>query len=447
MSDGGDEYADDFHSEEEVERKAAAPGRPPLPPSAAASGKPPPAVAPVAATSGGAVGGRRASGTAGEAAASSSSRVSPAAAGGTGSRGTSSGEGDGWEEIDGRALEVGEQVGGGGFAVVFRGTYRGAPVAVKQIVDPDVSPAQTEEFLRELAVLAGLRHPGIIRLVGARVSPPRQCIVMELAGRSLFAALHEGTAPLSLARRLRWAADAASPLAYLHGRKPVAVIHRDVKSLNYLLALPPPGGAPAPGSPPPCTVRLCDFGLVGSREIDAGTPAYMAPELWGARTFSKAVDVYAFGIMLWELAARAIPFAGWRPADIRDGVVAGERPPLSRLPADAPAELRDLIAACWDGVAARRPDMATVCDTLNRLAAAADAGSVLTSAPPGRRISGGTGSGGGGGGGSGGGGDALDALARGAGSARPGSAAAGARPTVSNSLITAIATPRQGVTM
>lgn len=400
-----DDYEDDFHSDEEGVTASPAP-----PGSVAASTAPP--VAAAASSASLPIAGRRASGAAGAAAVAAAAAPSPAPA-------STAAAAEGWQEIAARDLVVGDQLGGGGFAVVYRGEYRRAPVAIKMIVDPDVTAEQTEAFLRELSVLASLHHPGIIKLVGAVATPPRQCIVMELAGRSLFSVLHEGTAPLPLGRRLAWAADAAAALAYLHSRKPLAVIHRDVKSLNFLLA-------PAPTTAGGSSLRLCDFGLVGSRDIDAGTPAYMAPELWGARTFSKSVDVFAFGIMLWELVARAVPFAGWRPADIRDGVLRGERPPLSRLPGDTPSAVTDLIVACWDGAPAKRPDMATVADTLARVAAAAATSSGGGARRPSTGSTGSGGAGGGRGGASGGGGDALDALARVAAPPRP--AASRARP-------------------
>ncbi len=59
---------------------------------------------------------------------------------------------------------------------------------------------------------------------------------------------------------------------------------------------------------------------MSTRVTTAGTPNYMAPELLEDRPFSKAVDVYAFGMVLWEMFARQVPFVGWRPADIRENV-------------------------------------------------------------------------------------------------------------------------------
>jgi len=217
-----------------------------------------------------------------------------------------------------RAEDVvtGRQLGGGGFAVVFEGQLRGraelGAVAVKMIVDPSTQPAQLAAFMGELHTLAALRHEGVVRLLAACTRPPRQCFVMELCGPSLFDVLHRRVAPRGApadeggggagggagagagapsapgaALRLSWAAQVARALAYLHALRP-AVIHRDIKSQNVVLA--GAGGT---------RCKLADFGLVGTRETAAGTPAYMAPELLAAKPFSKSVDVYAFGVLLF----------------------------------------------------------------------------------------------------------------------------------------------------
>ena len=66
--------------------------------------------------------------------------------------------------------------------------------------------------------------------------------------------------------------------------------------------------------------KLCDFGLVNTREVTAGTPNYMAPELFLAKPFSTSVDVFAFGVLLNEMWAREVPWDGYSPLDIRQKV-------------------------------------------------------------------------------------------------------------------------------
>lgn len=239
-------------------------------------------------------------------------------------------------------VDLGAQLGGGGFAVVYAGRMRAADgrsgdqlVAVKALVDSGAAGGGEEAasaFAAELSAMAALpRHPNIVRLLGAHTKPPRQWMVMERCGASLFDVLHGGGGgaaaatrgavtvgsgrSLPLARRLQLALDAARAVACLHGLKPSAMIHRDIKPANLLLSLDAPAGAECNGarlaaatstaasasaggvlgcsvaacglggggatSAVACSghVKLCDFGLVGSRSADAGTPAYMAPEL------------------------------------------------------------------------------------------------------------------------------------------------------------------------
>ena len=148
-----------------------------------------------------------------------------------------------------------------------------------------------------------------------------------------------------------------------------------------------------------CTLNSCkltDFGLVGTQETNSGTPAYMAPELHSSKPFSKMVDVYAFGVLLWEILSQQIPFEGRRPEDVRTRVLAGERPsgisvqPLSSMMAHPSSTISSqqpqhvvpkallgageavqaaglLAAKCWETRPAQRPDMISVEAELTKL--------------------------------------------------------------------------------
>lgn len=125
--------------------------------------------------------------------------------------------------------------------------------------------------------------------------------------------------------------DVGSAMEYLHSLSP-AIIHRDLKSLNILRSF---NGQ----------YKLCDFGLVKVKHATAGTPAYMAPELIENKHFNKSVDVYAFGILLWELVALEMPFFGVDIPTIRERVVDGVRP---RIPSyGVSPRLHKLITNCW----------------------------------------------------------------------------------------------------
>ena len=124
--------------------------------------------------------------------------------------------------------------------------------------------------------------------------------------------------------------DVASAMEYLHSLRP-CIIHRDLKSLNVLRS--------KQGS-----LKICDFGLVTTRNTQAGTPAYMAPELILNQTFNKSVDVFSFGILLCEMYSRVVPFVGVDSFEIRERIVAGERPVISY---SCPQKCAKLIKQCW----------------------------------------------------------------------------------------------------
>ena len=112
--------------------------------------------------------------------------------------------------------------------------------------------------------------------------------------------------------------------------------------------------------------KLCDFGLVNTREVTAGTPNYMAPELFLSKPYSTPVDVFAFGVLLNELWAREVPWDGYSPLDIKDKVTAGERPPVQRT---MPSACEGLLRKLWHASAASRPAFA---DALPKLDAVLD---------------------------------------------------------------------------
>ena len=136
-----------------------------------------------------------------------------------------------WKHVSPEELELGQLIGGGGFAVVYEGYWRGRHVAMKTLFDPRVSDKLKQEFMDELHVMSALSHPNIVELLAANTKPPKLVIVMELCDRSLAQLLHQTQEDLSQEVLVGLAADIASGLHYLHTRDP-AIIHRDIKSPN-----------------------------------------------------------------------------------------------------------------------------------------------------------------------------------------------------------------------
>ncbi|EAZ03269.1 hypothetical protein OsI_25418 [Oryza sativa Indica Group] len=184
-------------------------------------------------------------------------------------------------------------LGSGGAGKVYLGRLpSGQRVAIKKIY----RSKKVSEFYAEVAVLAKLRHRNLTTLVGYCLGGDHHALVYEyLGGGNLWRALFHGE--LAWRRRLEVAVDVAEGLAYLHGFREGAVVHRDVKPTNVLLS---ESGA----------AKLSDFGVSrivpeGGTHVSTevrGTRGYVDPESFSAGHVSEAGDVYSFGVVLLELA-------------------------------------------------------------------------------------------------------------------------------------------------
>jgi sterile alpha motif and leucine zipper-containing kinase AZK len=190
---------------------------------------------------------------------------------------------------------------------------------LKKIFDPVITEELRAEFENEVRMLRKLRHPHVVTLMAVCRKPPALSILTEfVAGGSLFELLHGPPAPAhrrhvipecELPVLFPFMREMAAALNYMHA---MLVVHRDVKSQNVLLT---EGRRPI--------AKLCDFGLArmkselctGTMQW-AGTPTYMAPELFEKKRYTETVDVFAFGVMLWEVASLEIPHANLDPEDI-----------------------------------------------------------------------------------------------------------------------------------
>eukprot|EP00929_Paragymnodinium_shiwhaense_P119444 TRINITY_DN91341_c0_g1_i1.p1 TRINITY_DN91341_c0_g1~~TRINITY_DN91341_c0_g1_i1.p1 ORF type:complete len:624 (-),score=70.14 TRINITY_DN91341_c0_g1_i1:5-1822(-) len=254
-------------------------------------------------------------------------------------------------------VDVHCQIAQGGFSSVHTATWHGTRCALKKIFDPVITEELRSEFENEVRMLRRLRHPNVVTLMAVCRKPPALSILTEyVAGGSLSDLIHGP--PHSRARDappaepwllLPIAREAASALAYMHA---MLVVHRDVKSQNVLLT---------PGQRP--TAKLCDFGLarmkseLGTGTMQwAGTPSYMAPELFAKMRYNEAVDVFAMGVMLWEVVSLELPHANLEPADIYSRVKKKDGAGLA-VPASWPKCLKILLRSAMAVQAESRPTM------------------------------------------------------------------------------------------
>ncbi len=229
-------------------------------------------------------------------------------------------------------LRVGEVIGVGGFGKVFRGFYGNREVAIKAArhveqqhhhqADEDVRAVTRDRVLQEGRLFWLLHHQNIIKLEGICLEEPNMCLVMEFArGGPLNRILGNG-------RRIRpdvlvdWAIQVARGMNYLHHGAPISLVHRDLKSANGKQNKPDKfhdffnfttffpvlilEAVDKEDDLQLKTLKITDFGLARessntTRMSAAGTYAWMAPEVIKTSTFSKASDVWSYGVMVRKL--------------------------------------------------------------------------------------------------------------------------------------------------
>ena len=259
-------------------------------------------------------------------------------------------------EIQFSAIKPGRRVGAGAFAVVYEGKYRGNSVAVKHLQLANINEKVILDFHTEVAMIKSLRHPNIVHAMGACIDPI--CLVTEFCTRgSLFDILQKKSLKLSWELRLKLAMDAARGMRFLHTHKPT-IIHRDLKSLNLLVD-------------EQWTLKVTDFGLSRFKSPQlmtgqCGTFQWMAPEVVASQSYTEKADVYSFGINLWELWTRKVPYGKLQPMQVAVAVMSkGKRPDV---PDDMPTEYRKLMEACWAQKPEKRPPFTEIMLRLKEIA-------------------------------------------------------------------------------
>ncbi|XP_021813633.1 serine/threonine-protein kinase HT1-like [Prunus avium] len=256
--------------------------------------------------------------------------------------------------IDLTKLNMGEAFAQGAFGKLYRGTYNGEDVAIKILErpenDPEKAQVMEQQFQQEVKMLAALKHPNIVRFIGGCRKPMVWCIVTEYAKggsvRQFLMKRQSRSVPLKLA--VKQALDVARGMAYVHA---LGLIHRDLKSDNLLIFSDK-------------SIKIADFG-VARIEVqtegmtpETGTYRWMAPEMIQHRPYTQKVDVYSFGIVLWELITGMLPFQNMTAVQAAFAVVnKGVRP---IIPSDCLPLLGEIMTRCWDANPDVRPPFTEV---------------------------------------------------------------------------------------
>lgn len=257
--------------------------------------------------------------------------------------------------IPGHDLIAEELIGQGGFADVYRGIWisQRHRVAIKTIRISYLTEDVKKDFFDEIAAMSRIRFDHVLNIFGACIEPNYYALVVEyMSLGSLFNVLRKKEPHLLWNDRWSIALQMAKSVNYLHA---MSILHRDIKSLNFLMDKAVDG----------YLVKISDFGLAKIRQetsrqsvqesslpIGVGTLQWKAPEILKFGKPSKASDIYSLGIVFWEVATGCIPYEDLDEDTISQGVKAGER---LKIPTDIPSDFVSIIVKSWDQEPRERP--------------------------------------------------------------------------------------------
>ena len=268
-------------------------------------------------------------------------------------------------------------IGLGATSEVYQGTYKGCDVSIKKIKFKELNDNPSKAYQNEISVLTSIKHRNIVTLIGtmAEEKENQLYIITEYCqGGSLFDLLHKKKnieIPWNL--RLKFLIEISEAMNFLHKNEP-QIIHRDLKSLNILLT----HQLLEKHSNDHVSIKICDFGLsqIMSKEYKnfnlngVGSVQWMAPELlqnYNSDNITDKVDVYSFGIIIWEMYSRTQPYKGMSVSQIINFVCNEKGRPNCDLIAkdDMPKGLFELMTKCWDKNPSSRPTFEEILEILN----------------------------------------------------------------------------------
>ncbi|CAN8240756.1 unnamed protein product [Cochlearia groenlandica] len=282
------------------------------------------------------------------------------------------GEGEEWT-ADFSQLFIGNKFASGAHSRIYRGIYKQRAVAVKMVRIPthneETRAKLEQQFKSEVSLLSRLFHPNIVQFIAACKKPPVYCIITDYMTQGNLRIYLNKKDPYSLSIEtvLRLALDISRGMEYLHSQ---GIIHRDLKSNNLLLNYE-------------MRVKVADFGTsclekqCKETKGNMGTYRWMAPEMIKEKPYTRKVDVYSFGIVLWEIITTLHPFQGMTPVQAAFAVSQkNKRPPLS---ASFQPALAHLIKRCWSENPSKRPDFSNIVTVLEKYEECVKEGLPLTS--------------------------------------------------------------------
>ncbi|KAE8659297.1 Serine/threonine protein kinase, putative isoform 2 [Hibiscus syriacus] len=283
----------------------------------------------------------------------------------------------GLQVIKSADLEELRVLGSGTFGSVYHGKWRGTDVAIKRIKrscfseKPSKQDRKTKDFWREAQILSNLHHPNVVAFYGVVPDGTRgtlATVTEYMVNGSLRNVLIKKDRSLDCRKKIIISMDAAFGMEYLHSKN---IVHFDLKCDNLLVNL-------KDLQRPIC--KVADFGLSRVKRNTLvsggvrGTLPWMAPELLNGNNthVSEKVDVYSFGILMWEILTEEEPYAHMHCGAIIGGIVQNTlRPPI---PEHCDPDWRKLMEQCWSHDPKSRPSFTEIANRLQSM-------STLLSAP------------------------------------------------------------------
>lgn len=259
-------------------------------------------------------------------------------------------------EINPHEITFDEKIGEGSSCVVYKGTYRGQVVALKKLKDN--SKKQIENFTKEFDIISQFRSPYVVFFFGGCKSPVPAMVLGYCPRGSLYDVLRNPDIEINWGVVIKVALNTLKGLDSMHNWKP-QIVHRDLKSRNILVE-------------DDWQTKLCDFGESRYATLSnvetlckiRGTYAYIAPEIYFGQQFTVKSDVYALGIILWELCTRCTkgvyeaPYSEYKSLtyDFQIIVQASKKGIRPSLNSKIPTSISNVIMRCWDHEPQNRPD-------------------------------------------------------------------------------------------